>query len=259
MSVTRCRCASYRTSAAATAALSDSTGGSIGIVTRSSAVLEQVAGQSGAFAADRERQWRRAGPRRRADPAAARHRRDDSAAVCARVRIASSPRRLTITGRRRALPIEPRSAFQPNGIGRSPGGEQPRGARRLGHARPCAPRLPGSCTSHATTTSAGGPNARLCRRFRPIGQRDNAAGRSDRAGGRYHGGGCRLTSTRSASSRSDERPDFRPCRARQSTPALLVRGWATAERVGDEVRPVEQHRARRRRARPHDSAPRRGV
>ena len=55
-------------------------------------------------------------------------------------------------GSRRALPIEPRSAFQLKGSADCPAAIRPE-APAASATRTIAPRLPGSCTSDATTTS----------------------------------------------------------------------------------------------------------
>ncbi len=59
-------------------------------------------------------------------------------------------------GSRSALPIDPRSAFQPNGSADAPAATTPV-APAASATRTIAPRLPGSCTSTATTTSGAAP------------------------------------------------------------------------------------------------------
>ena len=140
---------------AATAALSDSTGARIGIVTRTSAAATMPSGRPGAFAADEQR----SGPRevgvvqRRA---AARRRRDDRARRAAGRR---ATRRADVVraaiGSRSALPIEPRSAFQPNGSRRARRSTTTPVAPAASAARTIAPTLPGILhVGQRTTTSA---------------------------------------------------------------------------------------------------------
>ena len=60
------------------------------------------------------------------------------------------------TGSRRLLPIDPRSAFQPNGSADAPAAIKPV-APPASATRAIAPTFPGSCTSTATTTSGAAP------------------------------------------------------------------------------------------------------
>ncbi len=86
--------------------------------------------------------------------AAARHGRDDAAAVRARASASAWAVSGSIaTGNRSALPIDPRSAFQPNGLALMPAAITPP-APPASATRTMAPTLPGSCTSAAMTTSA---------------------------------------------------------------------------------------------------------
>src|SRR5262245_23198906 len=61
-----------------------------------------------------------------------------------------------VTGSRRLLPIDPRSAFHPNGSADAPAAIIPV-APPASATRAIAPRLPGSCTSAAATTSGTWP------------------------------------------------------------------------------------------------------
>ena len=155
----RCREASYRISAAAIATLSDSTGGRIGIVSRSSADATRSSASPAPSAPSRI--------------AAGRVRSASAGVVPSRGTVATTvmPARFEPRDRRRAsgclmaigirnvLPIAPRSAFQPNGSAVPFAGDRRRSRRsrrRRGRSRRRC-RDPGRRAS--TSTSAGVPRS----------------------------------------------------------------------------------------------------
>ena len=148
-------------------------------------------------------------------------------------------------GRRSALPIEPRSAFQPNGSADCPAAITPV-APAASATRTMAPRLPGSWTSHATTTSgARSPRREIAC---PVGARPVGASATMRAGRatgltrRHDGrGGRRRPRRRRPRAGATSGAMSRAARgASAATIAMSIASPAPSASV-DQVRAVEQH------------------
>ena len=165
-----------RISAAATATLSDSTGGCIGIVTRSSAASTSAVRQARAFAAEQDRDRAAqvdVGERR----AVARHGRDDPAAVRCAAGVDASP--AAAAARRSAAAARcPSSRAAPSSRTDRPClGRDHAGGAAASAARTIAPTLPGSCTSTSEHDQRRPwPRRAASQRGRPAArQRDDAA------------------------------------------------------------------------------------
>ena len=121
----RWRCASKRMTPAATAALSDSTGARIGIRSGRRRGPATSSGRPRALAADEHQHGAGRSISYRLGPAAG-CRGDDAAAAAPGPRGTPAPASApAATGSRRALPIEPRRAFQPSGSAEPPSRSRP--------------------------------------------------------------------------------------------------------------------------------------
>ena len=147
----RCRRASYTMTAAVAAAFNDSTGGSIGILTRSSAAAKISGGNPGPSPPIRMAVGprRSASNKRRPPRGAVATMRNPSRRNSSTSAPGAAPVLLLITGIRKALPMEPRRAFNPNGSAEAPEIITP-AAPPASATRMIAPTFPGSCTFTAT-------------------------------------------------------------------------------------------------------------
>jgi hypothetical protein len=149
---TRCRRASYTSSAPATATFNDSTGACMGIVTRSSHPASTSSVNPGPSPPTNSNTR----PPQSSASGFLPPRGTDAMVFSPNLRAhASSAFGCTpdATGSRRMLPMLPRTAFQANGCADAPHTTAPV-APPASAARSSAPRLPGSCTSTGATTNA---------------------------------------------------------------------------------------------------------
>ena len=190
---------------------------------------------------------------RRAARAAPRRRRGSRAA--SRHRWPSAASRRTAIGSRSALPIEPRSAFQPNGSADARCDDRTV-APAASATRTIAPTLPGSWTSHghddqrvAVTVDARAHRPRRARRAR----RWRWASAPGLMAAITDADALAIATSRAVKPR-DERCR-RPGRSRASAAtATSLKLYVGVERVGDQVAPSSRSRRRPRRARPRGSA-----
>ena len=253
----RCRCASYRISAAVTAAFSDSTGA---LHRDRDALVGRVDEPSRRARVLRRRSDSASGPVRSASNSAS-----PSRGTVATIRqpcrrassIASCGSRSTAIGRRSALPIEPRSAFQPNGSATAPAATTPGGASRLGDAHDRAEvagilhvagdddERRGRAGTDAARGPAGDPRARRS----ALGDADRADRRHDR-----RGASADLDTAARRAARSARRCR-RACQRRRRRPATwrsaIRRASASATRCApssSSCRPRSPRAASRKRA-----------